>query len=127
MFEPAHMQQCGGQIDVRPTQATDFGHAESMPVHEQHQRSVTMAVPADLPGSTKQALHLGGHQVLTGTPIGILGFRGGNFAENDGWGITPPRSGTRMVPEGFEGHTLPKNSRSRSGQAARTSGGWIDP
>jgi len=79
MFEPAHMQQCCGQIDVRPAQATDFGYAEPMPVHEQNQRRVTMAVPADLPGSTNQALHLGGHQVLTGTPLGILWFRGGQL------------------------------------------------
>jgi hypothetical protein len=59
--------------------STIFGHAEPMPVHKQNQRRVTMAVPADLPGSTKQALHLGGHQVLTGTPSGILWFRGGQL------------------------------------------------
>jgi hypothetical protein len=50
-----------------------------MPVHEQNQRRVTMAVPAALPGSPNQALHLGGHQVLTGTPIGIFWFRGGQL------------------------------------------------
>jgi hypothetical protein len=38
-----------------------------------------MAVPADLSGRTNQALHLGGHQVLTGTPIGILWFHWGQL------------------------------------------------
>jgi hypothetical protein len=40
-----------------------------MPVHQQDQRGITVAMPADLAGSADQALHLGWCQVFPGTPI----------------------------------------------------------
>jgi hypothetical protein len=37
---------------------------------------------------------------------------GGNFAEKNGWGITAPLPGTRMVPDGF-GIDFAENSLSQ--------------
>jgi hypothetical protein len=42
----------------------------------------------------------------------FFGFVGGNFAENNGWGITAPLPGTRMVPDGF-GIDFAENSLSQ--------------
>jgi hypothetical protein len=47
-----------------------------MPVHEQDERGITVAMPADLTGRADQALHLGWRQVFPGTPLRILWFRG---------------------------------------------------
>src|SRR5919108_4287821 len=93
-----------------------------MPVHEQDQCGITVAMPADLTGRADQALHLGWRQVLPGTPIGILWFDGGQLCRKDGRRITSPPLKARLVTVRGVAYVA-ENSRSRSSQAARKSVG----
>lgn len=74
MLEPANMEERRFQIDLLPAQGADFGHPQPVPIHQQNQRRITLAVAAELAGRTNQALHLRADQVLAATSISIFGF-----------------------------------------------------